>query len=271
MTTLLDTILRNNELRAVFQPIVAIDGLTLVGYEALIRGPAESPLESPAALFACAHATGRQRDLEHACLGTIWKRFCALDLPGKLFVNVSAAMLLPPDAPGTGLDALLAELGVKPERVVIEITEEQAVCDYQRLHAVARGLAARGYELAIDDLGAGFASLRLWLELLPACVKLDNAFVRGIDGDPLKRCFLDAIGQLARCAGARVIAEGVETAEELATLRRLGIAYAQGYYIARPSANPPRAVHDAGQAPAPPSDPPKFAATDPVATFGVKK
>lgn len=245
MTTQLDTILRNNQLRAVFQPIVATDNLAVAGYEGLIRGPAGASLESPAALFACARGAGRQLELEHACLDTIWSGFSALGLPGKLFVNVSAGMLLAPGAPETGLEDILAGLGIEPGRVVIEITEEQAVCDYPRLHAVARRLAMLGYELAIDDLGAGFASLRLWLELLPACVKLDNAFVRGIDGDPLKRCFLDAIQQLARCAGARVIAEGVETAAELATLRRLGIAHAQGYYIARPSATPPRSVQHA--------------------------
>jgi EAL domain-containing protein (putative c-di-GMP-specific phosphodiesterase class I) len=104
-------------------------------------------------------------------------------------------------------------------------------------------LTALGYELAIDDLGAGFASLRLWLELQPACVKLDNAFVQGVQGDRLKRCFLDAIQQLAQCSGARVIAEGVETAGELEVLRRLGIAHAQGYHIARPSPTPPHSLY----------------------------
>jgi EAL domain-containing protein (putative c-di-GMP-specific phosphodiesterase class I) len=242
MNTLFDTILREHQLHAVFQPIVATADLSVTGYEALIRGPAGSCLESPAALFGVARASGRQRELEAACLRTILPRFGALALPGKLFVNVSASMLLAADAPGEGLEALLDGLGVEPGRVVIEITEEQAVSDYPRLQRVAQRLMGLGYELAIDDLGAGFASLRLWLELQPACVKLDHAFVRGIDADLLKRCFLDAIQQLAQCSGARVIAEGVETAGELALLRHLGIAHAQGYHIAYPSANPPHEV-----------------------------
>lgn len=245
MNTLFDTLLREDRLRAVFQPIVATADLQVTGYEALIRGPAGSCLESPAALFGLARSTGRQRELETACLRTIWRRFRSLGLPGKLFVNVSAGMLLAPAGPGGELEDVLAGLEMEPQRVVIEITEDEAVTDYARLRHVAQRLTAQGYELAIDDLGAGFASLRLWLELQPACVKLDNAFVQGIDADLLKRCFLDAIQQLAQCSGARVIAEGVETAGELALLRRLGIAHAQGYHIAYPSPNPPHSVNPA--------------------------
>lgn len=261
MKRLFDTLLRqsdgrpddgrhNASLRAVFQPIAASAGLAVLGYEGLIRGPAGSSLESPAALFAWARANGRQRELETACLRTVLAGFTRLALPGKLFVNVSAAMLLgldgpdherpAADAPNSQLARLLRGLGADPARVVIEITEEQAVADYPRLLEVARGLAALGYALAIDDLGAGYASLRLWLELRPSFVKLDNAFVRGSDADPFKRCFLGAMQHLARCADACLIAEGVESAAELALLQKLGVAYVQGYHLARPSALPPR-------------------------------
>lgn len=261
MKRLFDTLLRQSEggpedgphhasLRAVFQPIAASAGLAILGYEGLIRGPAGSPLESPAALFARARADGRQRELETACMRTVLAGFTRLTLPGKLFVNVSAAMLLgsegpghegpAPDAPNSQLARLLRDLGADPSRVVIEITEEQAVADYPRLLEVARGLSGRGYALAIDDLGAGYASLRLWLELRPAFVKLDNAFVQGSDADPFKRCFLGVMQHLARCADACLIAEGVESAAELALLQKLGVAYVQGYHLARPSATPPR-------------------------------
>lgn len=240
MNTLFDTIMRENQLRAVFQPIVATANLEVIGYEGLIRGPAGTSLESPAALFGLARVRRRQHELEHACLRTIWSRFRALDLPGKLFANIGAGVLLAPEASGGGLEEFLAGLDVDPQRVVIEITEDQAVQDYQRLHEVADRLRTLGYELAIDDLGAGFSSLRLWLELQPACIKLDSAFVQGIGDDPLKRDFLKAIQQLAQCSDARVIAEGVETAAELEVLRHLGVAHAQGYYVALPSADPPR-------------------------------
>ncbi len=234
----LDDILRGGRLAAVFQPIAASRDLDIVGYEGLIRGPAGSPLEMPAALFAAARAAGRQAELERACLRTVWSRFAALALPGRLFANTSAATLLAPRA----LIGELAGLGIDGSRVAIELTEEQAVGDFARLRRVARRLGRHGFTLAIDDLGAGFASLRLWLELRPAWVKIDMVFVRGIDRDPVRQAFLAAIRDIARACGTQVIAEGIETAAELAKVRELGIDHVQGYYLARPACVPPRSL-----------------------------
>jgi EAL domain-containing protein (putative c-di-GMP-specific phosphodiesterase class I) len=245
MSTLFDTLLREGGLRAVFQPIVGTADLQVTGYEALIRGPSGSGLESSAALFGLAHATSRQRELESACLRTIWRRFRSLELPGKLFVKVSAGMLLEAEAPGQALEDVLAGLEIEPRRVVIEITEDHTVTDYAGLRNVTQRLSAQGYELAIGDIGAFHASLRLWLELQPDCVKLDNAFIRNIEGDLLKRCYLDAIRQLAQYSSTRMIAAGVESAGELEQLRRLGIAHAQGQHIAAPSSNPPHSLNPA--------------------------
>lgn len=239
----LDDILRGERLTAVFQPIAGSRDLDIVGYEGLIRGPAGSPLEMPAALFAAARAAGRQAELERACLRTVWSRFAALALPGRLFANTSAATLLAPRA----LAGELAGLGIDGSRVAIELTEEQAVGDHARLRRVARRLGRHGFTFAIDDLGAGYASLRLWLELRPDWVKIDMVFVRGIDRDPVRQAFLAAIRDIARACGTRVIAEGVETEGELAAVRALGIDHVQGYYLARPSAVPPRALRDAGE------------------------
>lgn len=242
MTTLFDTILEERQLQAVFQPIVATNDLRILGYEGLIRGPAGSALESPAMLFRHARNLGRQRELERECLRTIWRRFAQLELPGKLFANVSASMLLWPAPQGRMLGDYLLGLDVDPARLVIEITEEQAVQDYVQMRQVTTRLMAQGFRLAIDDLGAGFSSLRLWLELQPAFVKLDNAFVRGIENDKVRRAILCAVQHVARAAGSQVIAEGVECAEELAALRDIGIAFSQGYHIARPSSTPPRTL-----------------------------
>jgi EAL domain-containing protein (putative c-di-GMP-specific phosphodiesterase class I) len=245
-TASLDDILRDNLLQAVFQPIVATNNLDIVGYEGLIRGPAGSEFESPAALFAAARAGDIQVELEQACLRTVWSQFSRLDLPGKLFANTSAALLLAPRPQRRALIDGLAGLGVDGARVAIELTEEQAVSDYRRLRRIAGQLGRHGFTLAIDDLGAGFASLRLWLELRPAYVKIDMVFVRGIDRDPIRRAFLRSIRDIARACGTRVIAEGIETAAELDTVRDLGIDYGQGYHIARPSAEPPVSLPSAG-------------------------
>lgn len=240
----LDDILRDDRLHAVFQPIAGSAELDIVGYEGLIRGPAGSALETPAALFAAARAAGREADLERACLRTVGARFAALGLPGKLFANASAATLLAPGRARCALARELAGLAIPGGRVAIELTEEQAVGDYGRLRRIARRLGRHGFTLAIDDLGAGYASLRLWLELRPAWVKIDMVFVRDIDRDPVKRAFLAAIRDIAHACGTRVIAEGIETAAELAAVRAIGIDYVQGYYLARPSCVPPRTLRD---------------------------
>jgi EAL domain-containing protein (putative c-di-GMP-specific phosphodiesterase class I) len=241
-TASLDDILRDKQLQAVFQPIVATASLDIVGYEGLIRGPAGSALEAPTALFDAARGAGRQFELEQACLRTVWSRFAALGLKGRLFANTSAAMLLAPRPKRQALIEDLADLGIDGASVAIEITEEHAVTDYRRLRQIARQLGRHGFTFAIDDLGAGFASLRLWLELRPAYVKIDMVFIRAIERDPIKRAFLRAIRDIARACGTILIAEGIETIGELETVRDLGIDYVQGYYLARPSSTPPRAL-----------------------------
>ncbi|TFW09951.1 EAL domain-containing protein [Oxalobacteraceae bacterium OM1] len=229
----LNDVLHHDQLDAVFQPIVAADELTVVGYEGLIRGPAGSTLESPGQLFAAARASNRQLELETRCVRTVLARFSALRLPGKLFLNVSAATLLAPAAQHRALIDELHRHDVDSRRIVIELTEDQAIYDFRRLRRMARFLRRQGFSLAIDDLGAGYASLRLWLELRPNFVKIDIAFVRGSERDAVKQAFLGAIRDIAHASGSLVVAEGIETAAEMAVVQRLGIDCGQGYHIDR--------------------------------------
>jgi EAL domain-containing protein (putative c-di-GMP-specific phosphodiesterase class I) len=233
-----DEILRDGTLCAIFQPIFASGTLDVLGYEGLIRGPAGSALEPASALFACARTHHRQLELELCCLRTIWSRFRALGLPGKLFINVSPGLFLAPKHHQRAQLARLADLEIDTRRIVIEITEEQAVTDLRRLRRMARYWHQQGCAIAIDDLGAGFASLRLWLELRPCFVKVDMAFIQGIERDAVKRAFLRSIQHIAHTCGSRVIAEGIETAAELDVVRTLGVACSQGYHLARPSPSP---------------------------------
>lgn len=231
-------VLDANLLSAVFQPIVSTSSMEVVGYEGLIRGPSATALASPTALFSAAQASDRRLELEMRCLRTVWMTFDKLELPGKLFLNVSAAALLA--QPGRQRDMLqmLADIGIDGDRVVLEITEEQGVSDFRRLRRIGQLLRRHGFSLAIDDLGAGYASLRMWLELRPAWVKIDIMFVHGVQRDPIKQAFMRSIRDIARVCCTRVIAEGIETEEELAFVRDLGIDYGQGYYIAHPKAMP---------------------------------
>lgn len=206
----------------VYQPVLALDGLTQVGVEALSRFPDGI---NPAEWFAAAASVGAGTDLE---LRALDRAAAALpDVAGFLALNVSSATVGAP-----GFSRRLAELPLY--RLVLELTEHEAIEDYQTLSEVLRPLRARGLRLAVDDAGAGFASMRHILVLMPDFIKLDISLVRDIDHDPARQALASALVAFAASTGAQIIAEGVETAAELACLRRLRVPHGQGYHLARP-------------------------------------
>lgn len=236
----LENILENARLMTLLQPVFDLVEGRMMGYEALSRGPSNSPLHAPQALFRVAEHHSMLAKLDWACVHMALKTFAQLDLPGRLFVNLSPISLLDASfAPGA-IMAALDRVGLDSHQVVIEITENAAALDYGNLRQAVSLLRAAGIEVAIDDLGEGFSSLRLWSELKPAFVKIDKHFITDIHRDPHKIQFVRSIRQLAEGAHSTVIAEGVENVSELAVLKDLGIRYAQGYLIGRPSPVPIR-------------------------------
>jgi EAL domain-containing protein (putative c-di-GMP-specific phosphodiesterase class I)/GGDEF domain-containing protein len=236
----LSSILTQSGLHSLFQPIISLSERRVLGYEALSRGPSNSPLHSPLALFAVARQAGRLSELEIACRESACRRFNEQQLPGKLFLNVSPESLLEAaHQPGRTLQ-LLADFGIPPSQVVIELTEQTPTDDFQLLQTALHHYRAMGFSIALDDLGAGYSSLRLWSELRPDYVKIDRHFIDGIHQDALKREFVGSILQIARASRAQVIAEGIELAEELAVLTEMGVDLVQGYLLCRPQEHPPR-------------------------------
>lgn len=235
----LDEIIRGRRLTPLFQPISALRRRRIFGYEALTRGPSDSPLHSPLTLFEVAYRAGRLFELELLCREIAIARFCELQLPGKLFLNATPNSLVQPDhRPGLTLGCL-ERYGLSPERVVIELTEQHPLDDYEVMRPATEHYRSMGFEIAIDDLGSGYAGLRMWSELRPDYVKIDKHFVQGIDEDAVKHEFVRSIVDIAGGLGCQVIAEGIETLTEYAAVARLGIGLGQGYYFARPHAEPP--------------------------------
>ena len=236
----LSSILTQSGLHSLFQPIISLSERRIVGYEALSRGPSNSPLHSPVALFAVARQAGRLSELEIACRQSACRRFNEQQLPGKLFLNVSPESLLEAaHQPGRTLQ-LLQDFGIPPSQVVIELTEQTPTDDFQLLQNALHHYRAMGFSIALDDLGAGYSSLRLWSELRPDYVKIDRHFIDGIHQDALKREFVGSILQIAKASRAKVIAEGIELPEELAVLTEMGVDLLQGYLLCRPQEHPPR-------------------------------
>jgi diguanylate cyclase (GGDEF)-like protein len=191
-------------------------------------------------LFAVARQAGRLSELESACRQSACRRFNEQQLPGKLFLNVSPESLLEAaHQPGRTLQ-LLQDFGIPPSQVVIELTEQTPIDDFQLLQNALHHYRAMGFSIALDDLGAGYSSLRLWSELRPDYVKIDRHFIDGIHQDALKREFVGSILQIAKASRAQVIAEGIELPEELAVLTEMGVDLVQGYLLGRPQEQPPR-------------------------------
>ncbi|KAE9648355.1 bifunctional diguanylate cyclase/phosphodiesterase [Pseudomonas sp. PB106] len=236
----LSSILTQSGLHSLFQPIISLSERRILGYEALTRGPSNSPLHSPIALFAVARQARRLNELEIACRQSACRRFNEQQLPGKLFLNVSPESLLEAaHQPGRTLQ-LLQDFGIPPSQVVIELTEQTPIDDFQLLQTALHHYRAMGFSIALDDLGAGYSSLRLWSELRPDYVKIDRHFIDGIHQDALKREFVGSILQIAKASRAQVIAEGIELPEELAVLTEMGVDLVQGYLLGRPQEHPPR-------------------------------
>lgn len=236
----LSSILTQSGLHSLFQPIICLSERRILGYEALTRGPSNSPLHSPIALFAVARQAGRLSELEIACRQSACRRFNEQQLPGKLFLNVSPESLLEAaHQPGRTLQ-LLQDLGIAPSQVVIELTEQTPIDDFHLLQTALHHYRAMGFSIALDDLGAGYSSLRMWSELRPDYVKIDRHFIDGIHQDALKREFVGSILQIAKASRAQVIAEGIELPEELAVLTEMGVDLVQGYLLGRPQEHPSR-------------------------------
>ncbi len=238
MQFVLAELLEMRRVTSLFQPIVDMREGRVHGYEALSRGPSDSSLHSPLALLRAADHFGLASEIERLCVETAARGFVVRKLMGKLFINVRPGRLFDPFFQPAALADFLDSIGLGPCRVVLEITESDPVFEYSALIHAVEGLRAVGIEIAMDDLGEGFSSLRLWSELKPCYVKIDKHFVSGLNQDPVKLQFVRSLQQIAEKSQSFIVAEGIEMASELAIVRDLGIAFGQGYLIGRPSAMP---------------------------------
>lgn len=218
--------LEREQLRMVFQPIVDLANHHVVGFESLARFSAD-PYRSPDVWFAEAGLVGRAVELESQAIRLALAGLA--ELPPSVYITVNAS-------PETIVKGALAEVlrGRPLDRIVVEVTEHQAIERYDDISAAMAPLQRDGLRIAIDDAGAGYASFRHVLNLHPHIVKLDNSITRDIDVDRSRRALAAALCGFARETGCGIVAEGVETQSELEAVRALGIGKAQGYHLGRP-------------------------------------
>jgi EAL domain-containing protein (putative c-di-GMP-specific phosphodiesterase class I) len=224
-------ILSGRKLRAVYQPVFDIQERKVVGFEALIRGPA-GDLEAPDLLFAAARESDLGLELETLCLEIIFRRLPRATLQRKLFVNASPRLLTHP----VFLDERnLAEIRRAHPDVVVEVSEKEVVGDYPTFRGVLDRLRTSGLQIAIDDAGSGYSGLESILQMRPQYIKVANSIVQNLHADTIKRGVITALASVGRQIDAALIAEGIERPEELAALVDLGVHYGQGFLLGRPS------------------------------------
>jgi EAL domain-containing protein (putative c-di-GMP-specific phosphodiesterase class I)/CheY-like chemotaxis protein len=224
----IDRVLSDRRLGVVLQPIVDLRTRETVAFEALAR-VSLTPVRPPRQWFDDAAQVGRLAELELAAAAAAFAKLPQLPDGIQLAVNVSPATAATP-----AFEQLLPA-DEMCRRVVIEITEHAPIDDYDALTARLRRLRGRGIRLAIDDAGAGFASLRHILRLAPDVIKTDMTLTRGIATDRAARALTRAIISFAAEIEATVIAEGIESRAEMLALRELGVVYGQGFYLGRPA------------------------------------
>jgi EAL domain-containing protein (putative c-di-GMP-specific phosphodiesterase class I)/FixJ family two-component response regulator len=222
--------LTTDVLQMAFQPIIDLEEGDVVGHEALARFTCE-PRRTPDRWFAEADEVGLGLELELAAVRLACEQAAVLTAGTYLAVNVSPAVASSP--------RLLEVLEVSSiSDIVLEVTEHAPVQDYRRFQRDIRGVRDRGARLAVDDAGAGFASLRHILELDAELIKLDASLTAGLESNRRRRSMATALIDFGRDMGVAILAEGIETRSQCEELRRLGVRYGQGFHLGRPRPAP---------------------------------
>ena len=225
-------------LRPVYQPIMELKSGRLLGVEGLIRPISPGPFSDAESLFAAAASSGHLLALEMACAETIVAGAAGLARGTFLSVNLSPATVEAPEFSTAALLNILARHDFPPERLVIELTEQQAVNDLERIRLKLDTCRAAGIRIAADDVGAGNAGLRLLAELNFDIIKVDLSLVQRSASSSASSAVVESVVSLAGRTGAMVVAEGIERVEQLEQLDQLGITVGQGFLLGRPGSLP---------------------------------
>lgn len=226
-----------------FQPIVELASGRLYEFECLFRPVMPMLPQSVSTIIAAAIGTDRSVELDTFIVRLILARAAQISAAWTepaihLAINFTPASLLDPRFEPSSFAEIVREAGLTPEQITLECTEQQAVSDVVPLKRQVKELRSLGFGFAIDDAGAGYASFTLIAALRPSIIKIDREIATGVRLDDAKQALVEAFVSFGRRIGARLVAEGIETRRDLATLIELGAEFGQGYLIGRPEADP---------------------------------
>lgn len=233
-------ILLSSDIRCHYQPIVNLNDKSIHGWEALARGPQNSPFRSPLTLFDMAEQLGKLFQLEKVCREAAIKTFGDHNPQHKLFLNIHPRTIVDPNFTTGETKRLLDKWGLKPGNIVFEITERHSVKDFKTFRQTLDHYRNQGYLVAIDDAGTGYSGLTSIAEIKPDYIKMDKSFVDNIETNQVNRALIDTFTDFAEKIGGKLIVEGVETQEQALTLIDMGVHLGQGYFFAKPQRKKPQ-------------------------------
>jgi EAL domain-containing protein (putative c-di-GMP-specific phosphodiesterase class I) len=235
VTGALDLILAPGGLSVVFQPILELKGggRTLHALECLVRGPRDTDLENADVMFEFARRKGAEDRIDRACLFAAFGAARHLDSAARLCVNIHASTLSRDDGIVRFLCESAQNHGIDPARLTVEIIEHAPALDGRTLLQAVERLRSMSVKIALDDIGLGQSNYKMILDVCPDYFKIDRYIVQGSHRDRRRQAILESICQLALRFDARVVAEGIENAEDFLTIQALGIDLIQGHLFSR--------------------------------------
>lgn len=233
------SIIEHQRIQVQYQPIVSLQTSTVYGYECLSRGVREDgTIVPPGALFQEAKQLNLLFNLDRVARENALRKASSHGITEHIFINFLPTAIYDPEFCLRTTMGVADEVGLPHNRIVFEIVESEQFDDIDHLKRILQYYRSRGVRTALDDVGSGYSSLNTLATLKPDIMKLDMKLIRGIHHDPLKQSIFDGLDRIARDNGILLLAEGVETAEELSFLRDRQVDLIQGYYFSRPLDTP---------------------------------
>lgn len=234
ITNHFNSIIRQQDITCKYQPILDFRTGDIHGWEALSRGPQGSPFESPFMMFEMAEQLGSLFSLERICRKKAIENLGPILKQQRLFLNIHPKTMADPSfTPGRTMQ-LLDAAGLRAENVVFEITERHSIQDFSLFYRTLDHYRNQGFQIALDDTGAGYSGLSTIADLQPEYIKLDKALIDNIHRDPVKRALVETIVTFADKIGSKIIAEGIETRDQALCLLDINVHFGQGFFLSYP-------------------------------------
>lgn len=230
-------ILKNEKIKSVYQPIISMENGAILGYEALSRVDVEACSFTTEEMFVIAEALNHSWQLEELCRKRSIMNVVDKPKGKKLFLNVSPGIIDDEEFKAGVTEKILNQYNLSANDIVFEITERTSIDNQEQFCEIIDHYKKQNFQIAIDDFGAGYAGLNRLSVLHPKYIKIDMALVRNIDKDLMKQSLVEGFVVFCKNTNISLIAEGIETKEELEKIVELGVDFGQGFYIQKPCAD----------------------------------